>query len=57
MARYYNLIFVLRRMIFVVLIFFKNENGGLLIMINIFINLAYGIYFASIRAFKKRRLN
>jgi hypothetical protein len=57
MARFYNLIFVFRRIIFVVLIFFKNENGGLQVVINIFINLAYGIYFASARAFKKRRLN
>ena len=57
MARLYNLIFVLRRLIFVMLCFFKNQSGGLLLAINILINLTYGIYMASSKAFRKRSLN
>ena len=47
MARIYNLIFVIRRLIYVMLCFFKNQSGGLLLAINMFINLIYGIYMAS----------
>ena len=57
MARLYNLIFVLRRLTYVMLCFFKNESGGLLLTINIFINFIYGIYMASSQAFRKRCLN
>jgi hypothetical protein len=43
-ARFYNLIFIARRIIFIVLCLFTNENGGLVLVINILIDLIYGIY-------------
>ena len=39
------------------LIFFKNESGGLVLVINMNMNLVYGIYMAHSKAFKKRILN
>ena len=57
MARFYNLIFVVRRILFVVLCLFKNENGGLILVINIIIDLIYGIYMGNAKAFYKRSLN
>ncbi len=56
-SRFYNLIFLLRRIIFVVLCLFTNKNGGLILAINIFIDLIYGIYMGYALAFKKRSLN
>ncbi len=57
MARLYNLIFVLRRLIFVMLCFFKNQSGGLLLAINIFINFIYSVYMASTKAFILKNMN
>ena len=56
-ARFYNLIFVIRRLIFVMLCFFKNQIGGQLLAIHIFINFIYSIYMASAKAFNKKSLN
>ena len=42
--RLYNLVFIVRRMIYVVLCLFANQDGGLILGINIMIDLIYGIY-------------
>ena len=57
MARLYNLIYVIRRLTFIMLCIFKNESGGLLLAINMFINLIYGMYMASSKAFRRRSMN
>jgi len=44
MSRFYNLIFLVRRILFVVLCLFTNKNGGLILGLNIIIDLIYGIY-------------
>ena len=56
-AGFYNLIFIVRRITFIVLCLFTNENGGLILVINIMIDLIYGIYMGYAKAFKKRSLN
>ena len=56
-ARLYNLIYALRRMIYIVLIIFANYSGALVLLINMYINLIYVFYIASVKAFKKRSLN
>ena len=40
-----------------VLCLFTNENGGLVLVINIMIDILYGIYMGNARAFKVRILN
>ena len=57
MSRIYNLIFILRRITFVVICLFTAENGGLILGINIMIDLIYGIYMGQAKAFNKRSLN
>jgi hypothetical protein len=57
MSRFYNLIFLVRRILFVVLCLFTNKNGGLILGLNIIIELIYGIYLGQAQAFKKRILN
>jgi hypothetical protein len=44
MSRFYNLIFLVRRIIFVVLCLFTNQDGTLILALNIMIDLIYGIY-------------
>ena len=44
-------------MTFVVLCLFYNKNGGLILGINIMIDLIYGIYMGHAKAFIKRSLN
>ena len=61
-SRFYNLIFLIRRIFFVVLCLYSSKNGGLInggliLGINIMIDLIYGIYMGHAKAFKKRSLN
>ena len=56
-ARSYTLIYISRRLIFLILCFYKNDNEGLILLINLFVNLIYGIYMASAKAFLKKGLN
>jgi hypothetical protein len=51
MSRIYNLIFVIRRITFVVICLFTTENGGMILGINIMIDLIYGIYMGHAKAF------
>jgi len=57
MSRFYNLIFLVRRILFVVLCLFTNQDGGLVLGLNIMIDLIYGIYMGHAQAFKIRILN
>jgi hypothetical protein len=56
-ARFYNIIFVSRRVIFLTVSLFSNENGAVLLVINLLIDLVYVIYMGYAKAFKKRSLN
>ena len=56
-GRLYNLVFIIRRFLFVMLCFYNNENGQLLLAINIFINFIYSIFMASSNAFIKNFSN
>jgi len=57
MARFYNLIYIFRRLMIVVLWIFENENGGILLVTIIFLNLLYTIYMAEAKAFERKLLN
>jgi hypothetical protein len=56
LTRFYNLIFVLRRFLFVMLCFYKNESVTNLIIL-MFTNLLYGIYMVRAKAFENKYLN
>ena len=57
MAAFYNLIYVLRRLIIVILWIYEDENGGLLLVSIILLNLVYTIYMAEAKAFERKLLN
>ena len=57
MALLYNIIYVSRRFLFVILCFFKNESQGLILVFLLIINLLFGIIILTLKAFKDRRLN
>ena len=57
MAVFYNLIYVLRRLIIVILWIYEDENGGLLLVTIILLNLVYTIYMAEAKAFERKLLN
>ena len=56
LTRFYNLIFVLRRFLFVMLCFYKNESK-IVLVICICTNLIYGIYLVRAKAFENKYLN
>ena len=55
-TRFYILIFVLRRFLFVMLCFYKNQSS-IVLVICMYINLIYGIYIVSAKAFENKYLN
>ena len=57
MALLYNIIYVLRRFLFAILCFYKNESQGLILVILLTCNLLFGTIVLSLKAFKDRRLN
>ncbi|MFN9901577.1 MAG: hypothetical protein ACK55Z_22895, partial [bacterium] len=49
-ARFYNIIFVSRRVIFLTVSLVSNENGAVLLVINLTIDLVYVIYMGYAKA-------
>lgn len=47
----------MRRMIFLILSILKNESGSLILIINIFFDLIFGMYMGHAKALEKRSLN
>ena len=56
LTRFYNLIFALRRFLFILLCFYKNQSAIVLI-ICMCTNLLYGIYMMSANAYEHKSLN
>ena len=57
MARFYNLVYIIRRLIIVILWIYEDENGGLLLVTIILLNIIYTIYMAEAKAFETNLLN
>ena len=57
MARFYNLVYIFRRLIIVILWIYEKENGAILLVTIIFLNLLYTIYMAEAKAFEGKLLN
>lgn len=56
-ALLYNIIYVIRRFIYVIICFYKNESQGLILVMLFVSNLLFGIIILSLKGFKDRRLN
>ena len=57
MGRFYNLVYIFRRLIIVILWIYEKENGAILLVTIIFMNLLYTIYMAEAKAFEGKLLN
>lgn len=56
-ALLYNIIYLSRRFIYVILCFKKNESEGLIIVIYLMVNLLLGTIIVGLKAFKEKKLN